>query len=60
MAFTVTWIGPSGRERRKAQTAADALRLWTAYHKDASNMVIKDDGGSRLTAAALQRIAGGA
>jgi hypothetical protein len=53
MSFTVTWTGPTGRERRKAQTAADALRLWTAYQQEAANMVIKDGAGARLTPEAL-------
>jgi hypothetical protein len=58
MSFTVTWTGPTGRERRKVQTAADALRVWTTYHQDAANMVIKDDTGARLTPEALARKVG--
>jgi len=49
MPFTVTWIGPIGPERKKAQTAADALRWWTTYNREAAKMVIKDDAGQRVT-----------
>ena len=49
MPFIVTWTGPTGPERKKAQTAADALRWWTTYHREAAKMVIKDDAGQRVT-----------
>lgn len=49
MSFTVQWTGPTGPERKKAVTAADALRWWTAYHREATKMVIKDDAGQRVT-----------
>ena len=49
MPFTVTWTGPTGPVRKKAQTAADALRWWTTYKREAANMVIKDDAGLRVT-----------
>ncbi|EYD75317.1 hypothetical protein Rumeso_03104 [Rubellimicrobium mesophilum DSM 19309] len=44
--------------RKKAQTAADALRWWTTYHREAANMVIKDDAGQRLTPDDLTKLAG--
>ena len=49
MPFTVTWTGPNGPERKKAATAADALRWWSTYNREATKMVIKDDAGQRLT-----------
>ena len=59
MPYTVQWVGPTGPERKKAATAADALRWWTAYHREATKMVIKDDGGQRVTPSDLSRLAGG-
>lgn len=58
MPYTVTWTGPTGPVRKKAQTAADALRWWTTYHREAANMVIKDDAGQRLTPDDLTKLAG--
>jgi hypothetical protein len=58
MPFTMTWTGPIGPERKKAQTAADALRLWTTYHREAAKMVIKDDAGQRVTPGDLEKLAG--
>ncbi len=49
MPYTVTWTGPNGPVRKKAQTAADALRFWTTYNPEAAKMVIKDDAGQRVT-----------
>ena len=57
MPFTVTWTGPTGPERKKAQTAADALRWWTTYHREAAKMVIKDDAGQRWTPDDLKKLA---
>ncbi len=57
MPYTVQWTGPTGPERKKAQTAADALRWWTAYHREAAKMVIKDDAGQRVTPDELARLA---
>ena len=59
MPYTVTWTGPIGRERKKAQTAADALRWWTTYNREATNMVIKDDAGQRLKPEDLARLVEG-
>ena len=59
MPFTVTWTGPTGPERKKAQTAADALRWWTTYNREAAKMVIKDDAGQRVTTDELARLANG-
>ena len=56
MPFTVTWTGPTGPERKKAQTAADALRWWTTYHREAAKMVIKDDAGQRVTPDTLAKL----
>jgi hypothetical protein len=56
MPFTVTWTGPTGPVRKKAQTAADALRWWTTYSREAANMVIKDDRGQRVTPDGLVRL----
>ncbi len=57
MPFTVTWTGPTGPERKKAQTAADALRWWTTYNREAAKMVIKDDAGQRWTPDDLKKLA---
>ncbi|WP_210526693.1 hypothetical protein [Rubellimicrobium arenae] len=56
MPFTVTWTGPTGPVRKKAQTATDALRWWTTYNREAANMVIKDDQGQRVTPDDLTRL----
>ena len=58
MPYTVTWTGPTGPERKKAATAADALRWWTTYKREAAKMVIKDDAGQRVTPDELERLAG--
>ena len=58
MPYTVQWTGPTGPERKKAQTAADALRWWTAYNREATKMVIKDDTGQRVTPDELAKLAG--
>ena len=57
MPYTVQWTGPTGPERKKAATAADALRWWTAYHREARKMVIKDDAGQRVSPDYLARLA---
>ena len=36
MPFLVTWTGPNGPERKKAATAADALRWWSTDEKPSS------------------------
>jgi hypothetical protein len=58
MPFTVSWKGPTGPVRKKAETPADALRWWTTYNREAANMVIKDDAGRRLTPEDLATLAG--
>ena len=58
MPFTVTWTGPIGPERKKAQTAADALRWWSTYNREAVKMVIKDDAGLRVTPDDLAKLVG--
>ncbi len=57
MPFTVTWTGPTGPVRKKAQTPADAYRWWATYQREATNMVIKDDAGQRLTPQDLAKLA---
>ena len=57
MPFTVTWTGPTGPVRKKAQTAVDALRWWSTYNREAANMVIKDDQGQRVTPDDLTKLA---
>ena len=49
MPYVVTWTGPTGPERKKASTAADALRWWSMYHPVATKFVIKDEAGQRVT-----------
>ncbi len=56
MPYTVNWTGPTGPVRKKAQTAADALRWWTTYNREAANMVIKDDAGQRWTPEELAKL----
>ena len=56
MPFTVQWTGPSGPERKKAQTPADALRWWTTYSREAANMVIKDEAGQRVKPEELAKL----
>ncbi|TNC62063.1 hypothetical protein [Rubellimicrobium roseum] len=58
MPFTVQWTGPTGPVRKKAPTAADALRWWTTYNREAANMVIKDDTGQRWTPDDLAKVVG--
>ena len=57
MSYVVTWVGPLGRERKKASTAAIALGYWTAYSPDAANFVVKDESGSRVGIDELRRMA---
>ena len=57
MPYTVTWTGPNGPERKRAQTAADALRCWTSYNREAAKMVIKDDAGQRVKPDELAKLA---
>ncbi len=56
MPYTVNWTGATGPVRKKAQTAADALRWWTTYNREAANMVIKDDAGQRWTPEELAKL----
>ena len=58
MPYTLTWTGPAGPERKKAATAADALRWWTTYKREAAKMVIKDDAGQRVTPDELEKLVG--
>lgn len=57
MSYVVTWVGPMGRERKKASTAAIALGYWNSYNKDAANFVIKDESGSRVAIDDLRKLA---
>jgi hypothetical protein len=57
MPYIVSWTGPTGPERKKAQTAAEALRWWTTNQREAAKMVIKDDAGQRVTPAELAKLA---
>lgn len=57
MSFVVTWVGPHGRERKKASTAAIALGFWRAYGPDAANFVVKDESGSRVAIEELTKLA---
>jgi hypothetical protein len=49
MSYVVTWTGATGPERKRASTAAEALRWWTMYHRVATKMVIKDEAGQRVS-----------
>ena len=57
MAYTVTWNGPHGWERKKASSAAMALGFLQSRSADASNFVIKDEAGKRVTADDLKKLA---
>jgi hypothetical protein len=57
MGYIVTWNGPHGWERKKASTAAVALGFLTSRSTDASNFVIKDEEGKRVSADDLKRLA---
>ena len=57
MSYVLTWVGPMGRERKKASTADIALGFWNTYNKDAANFVIKDESGSRVAIDDLRRLA---
>ena len=59
MSYVVTWAGPMGRERKKASTAAIALGYWNTYSRDASNFVVKDEAGTRVTIDDLRKLAEG-
>jgi len=56
MSYVVTWVGPMGRERKKASTAAIALGYWNTYNEVAANFVIKDEGGSRVAIDDLRKL----
>ena len=58
MTYTVTWNGPHGWERKKASSADMALGFLRSRSADASNFVIKDEAGKRVSADDLKKLAG--
>jgi hypothetical protein len=55
MSYTITWVGPTGPPRKKASSAAEALRVHTAYGS-LKNFISKDEAGRRVSTDELQAL----